>query len=83
MGGYTFREEGHCACEELYGYGAHESQDALNLAYGKLMEKAGALIPKGLCACVYTQWSDVEEEVNGVYTYDRERRKIRGDVIQR
>ena len=83
MGGHTFREEGHCACEELYGYGAHESRDALNLAYGKLMEKAGALIPKGLCACVYTQWSDVEEEVNGVYTYDRERRKIREDVIQR
>ena len=34
------------------------------------------LIPEGLCGGVYTQWSDIEEEVNGVYTYDREVRKI-------
>ncbi len=33
-------------------------------------------IPKGLCAGVYTQLSDVEEEVNGIFTYDREVRKI-------
>ena len=47
------------------------------------MEKAEALIPEGLCATVYTQWSDVEEEVNGVYTYDRECQKIWEDAIQR
>lgn len=82
-GGYTFREEGHCACEDLYGYGAHESKDSLNRAYEKLVEKVKTLIPKGLCASVYTQWSDVEEEVNGVYTYDRECRKIREDIIQK
>ena len=76
IGGYTFREEGHCACEEQYGYGAHGSKASLNQAYGKLMKKVEALIPEGLCASVYTQWSDVEEEVNGVYTYDRECRKI-------
>ena len=34
------------------------------------------LIDEGLCASVYTQWSDIEEEVNGVYTYDRKIRKI-------
>ena len=34
------------------------------------------LIEEGLCASVYTQWSDIEEEVNGVYTYDRKIRKI-------
>ena len=38
---------------------------SLNHAYGKLMEKVEALIPEGFCASVYTQWSDVEEEVNG------------------
>ena len=83
IGGYTCREEGHCACEDLYGYGAHESTESLNHAYGKLMEKVEALIPEGLCASVYTQWSDVEEEVNGVYTYDRECRKIREAVIRK
>lgn len=34
------------------------------------------LIPQGLSASIYTQWTDVEEEVNGVFTYDREVRKI-------
>ena len=28
-------------------------------------------VKNGLCGCVYTQLSDVEEEVNGLYTYDR------------
>lgn len=37
------------------------------------MEK---LIPQGLCASVYTQWTDIEEEINGVYTWDREVKKI-------
>ena len=31
---------------------------------------------QGLSASIYTQWTDVEEEVNGVFTYDREVRKI-------
>ena len=79
IGGYTFREKGHCACDELYGYGAHESRYSLNHSYEELMERVEALIPGGLCASVYTQWSDVEEEVNGIYTYDRECRKICGE----
>ena len=40
------------------------------------MRKVEALIPEGLCASVYTQWSDIEEEVNGICTYDREVKKI-------
>ena len=33
-------------------------------------------IPAGLCAAVYTQLSDVEEEVNGIFTFDREINKL-------
>ena len=29
-------------------------------------------LQKGLSALVYTQVSDVEEEINGIFTYDRE-----------
>ena len=29
-------------------------------------------IPKGLCACIYTQLSDVEDELNGFVTFDRQ-----------
>ncbi|MBO5653086.1 MAG: hypothetical protein J6S44_02605, partial [Clostridia bacterium] len=32
-------------------------------------------IEKGLSAAVYTQLSDVEDETNGLYTYDRQVQK--------
>ena len=35
------------------------------------LKKLKPLIKKGLSACVYTQISDVEEEINGLVTYDR------------
>lgn len=76
-GGYSYREEGHCACPKSYGYGSTcKSKKELNQRYRKRRKQALELISKGLCATVYTQWTDVEEEVNGVYTYDREVRKI-------
>ena len=77
IGGHTFINEEHSACEKLYGYGAHKDKQSLDDAYRELMRRVQELIPEGLCASVYTQWSDIEEEVNGVYTYDREVRKIR------
>ena len=33
-------------------------------------------VAEGLCGCVYTQLSDVEEEVNGLFTYDRKVCKV-------
>ena len=45
-----------------------EGGDLLEKLY---LEKLKPLIAKGLCACVYTQVSDVEEEINGLVTYDR------------
>ena len=34
------------------------------------------MIPEGLCASIYTQVSDIEDEVNGIFTYDREVQKL-------
>ena len=31
---------------------------------------------KGSSAAVYTQWTDVENEMNGIYTYDRKQEKL-------
>ena len=76
IGGHTYREPGHSACEELYGYGTCKDKEVLGKAYWELMDKVRALIPQGLCASVYTQCADIEEEINGVYTLDREVRKI-------
>ena len=38
-------------------------------------------IPKGVCGCVYTQLSDVEDETNGLYTYDRRVCKVEKAAI--
>lgn len=40
--------------------------------YIEFMNSIHTYIGKGLSASVYTQWTDVENEINGLYTYDRE-----------
>lgn len=71
-GGYACHINGHSSVERIYGYKKFNSPQELSLAFRQLMEKElKPLIPKGLCGAVYTQVSDVEEEVNGILTYDR------------
>ena len=76
FGGYSYREPGHCAKEKLYGYGICKNKKDLEKRCLERWSGVRNLIPQGLSASIYTQWTDVEEEVNGVFTYDREVRKI-------
>lgn len=76
FGGYSYREPGHCAKEKLYGYGICKNKKDLEKRFLGRWQGVRNLIPQGLSASIYTQWTDVEEEVNGVFTYDREVRKI-------
>lgn len=73
-GGYSNVLDGHVWNKsKSFGYQMYKSKESLTNAYRKLHEKQ--IIPKikkGLCATVYTQVSDVEFEVNGMLTYDRE-----------
>ena len=39
-------------------------------------------IEYGLCGCVYTQLSDVEDEINGLLTYDRKIMKVLPDQLK-
>ena len=72
FGGYSYIEEGHCGSDHHFGYFQYKSKEDLNAAYKDLIIN-GVIpaIPKGLSATVYTQLSDVEDEVNGFMTYDR------------
>ena len=72
-------EQGHSMQKNLYGYGKFESRDEVQKAFDGLMEKMKSLKKEGFAAAVYTQWTDVEGEVNGIYTYDRKVRKIKSD----
>ena len=73
FGGYSNPTEEHMFNpDKLFGYRMFKTKDALWEAYKKLYENR--IIPgiaKGLSATVYTQVSDVEEEINGLITYDR------------
>ena len=75
-GGYSYAIPEHCTTDDLYGYGTYRDTDSLQAAYEKRQKETLTLIPEGLCASVYTQVSDIEDEVNGIFTYDREIQKL-------
>ena len=77
FGGYSLRIDDHCVCDKTYGYGTEKSLESLNETYQKRQKEVEDAIPLGLCATVYTQVSDIEEEINGIFTYDREIQKIK------
>jgi Glycosyl hydrolases family 2, sugar binding domain/Glycosyl hydrolases family 2/Glycosyl hydrolases family 2, TIM barrel domain len=73
FGGLGLPLEGHTwQAKNNWGYRSFESKEALNAAYEQLIRRLRPLIGKGLSAAVYTQTTDVEVEVNGFMTYDRE-----------
>lgn len=83
-GGYSNKIPNHVwNWEKSFGYQMYKDKDSLTAAYKKLHEKQ--IIPqikKGLSATVYTQVSDVEFEVNGMLSYDRELIKLHEDVVK-
>ena len=78
FGGKTYKTEGHIFNpDKSYGYGGCETLEALNEALVKLyMDEIVPCVRNGLCAAIYTQVSDVEDEINGLVTYDRKVEKI-------
>lgn len=84
FGGYACRVPGHCASEKVYGYRTFQTPEDLTAGYEKLMETVVLpAVKKGVCATVYTQLSDIEEEVNGIYTYDRAVCKLDPETVRR
>lgn len=59
-----------------WGYQNYKTKEELANHYHQLMLRLHPLIGEGLAAAVYTQTTDVEVEVNGLMTYDREILKI-------
>ena len=83
FGGYSYVEEGHCGSDHHFGYFKYETKEDLNKAYKELIvNNVIPEIPKGLSATVYTQLSDVEDEVNGIITYDRKVVKLDTNMVK-
>ena len=73
FGGYKLPVAGHTWNDANFGYRGYKTREALGAAYARLYEREIITArEKGLAASVYTQLSDVEDEVNGFVTYDRE-----------
>ncbi len=82
FGGYACKLPEHCFNKEkTYGYRKCADEAALLKDMAELYTtEVLPLIDKGLCAAIYTQVSDVEDETNGLLTYDREILKFKSYV---
>ena len=83
FGGYNLRVDGHCFNQKDYGYRRLPDAAALWRDFARLYEREVLpAVPRGLCAAVYTQLSDVEDELNGLMTYDRRVVKLDADDVR-
>lgn len=84
FGGFSMKIQNHTFNDKMFGYKIYKTKESLTKAYTKLYNNV--IIPQikdGLCATVYTQVTDVEDELNGLMTYDREIVKIDIDVLKK
>ena len=79
FGGYSYKIPEHSFnLEKTYGYRKCPDRERFLRDLRALYEKQLLpLIPKGLCGAIYTQVSDVEDETNGLLTFDRAVEKLR------
>ncbi len=82
FGGLGWPVEGHLWWDKRnWGYRTYQDREALAGHYEQLIRRLRYLIHDGLAAAVYTQTTDVEGEVNGLMTYDRELVKLGVDWL--
>ena len=83
FGGYAFPIPGHMACEKEFGYKHYKTKKELTANYKRLWEEEiYPNLEKGLSSAIYTQTSDIEEEINGLMTYDREGNKFEEEELK-
>jgi hypothetical protein len=85
FGGFSLTIPGHVWDEnKKFGYRFYPSSAELTRAYLALVEnELMPLVAQGLSAAVYTQTTDVEIEINGFLTYDRQIEKLDAPAISR
>ena len=76
-GGLTLLVKDHCYSPEIYGYGQCKDAGEFQNKFRELQTAVKDLSEVGLSGAVYTQVSDVEEEVNGLLTFDRKLNKLK------
>ena len=80
FGGYSLPIDGHVSNDKIYGYRKFSDVADFEKAFFALYENE--ILPAaraGLSGAIYTQLSDVEDEINGLVTYDRRVVKLRNE----
>jgi hypothetical protein len=76
-GGYSLKVPGHDWSTREFGYRHFDTSEELAAGFVALhREQIEPALEAGLASTVYTQLSDVEDELNGLLTWDREVLKI-------
>ena len=85
FGGYSYPMEGHIYNpKNNYGYRTLKSKEDLTEELYCLYENEIYLaVHRGVCATVLTQLSDVEDETNGILTYDRQCVKVEEEKLKK
>lgn len=83
FGGYAYKEENHIFNEKKdYGYKKFNDKEELDKAIFNLYKNDVVdNIKNGLTGSIYTQVSDVEDEINGLLTYDRKVCKVKKETM--
>jgi hypothetical protein len=85
FGGYVYKVAAHSFnADKTFGYRFYTDQQAFEDALIRLYEQQIIpIVSKGLCGAVYTQLTDVEDETNGLITYDRRVVKVNAANMQK
>ncbi len=84
FGGYSWHIADHSWTSGEFGYRMYPGRELLTLEIEKLWRhNLIANIKNGLSATAFTQLSDVEDETNGLLTYDREILKVDPEIMRR
>jgi beta-galactosidase/beta-glucuronidase len=83
-GGIALVLDGHLwSNEKNFGYIQYKTSDEVTDTYVRYAEKLKKMIAAGFTAAIYTQTTDVETEVNGLMTYDRQVMKVNEERVRK
>ena len=81
-GGLGLEIYNHTWKKDNWGYVKLNSKEEVTQKYEEFIEQLISLSKNGTSGAIYTQTTDVEVEINGLITYDREEMKIYEDRIK-
>ena len=83
FGGYVWKSPEHSFnLEKTYGYRIYRTRGEFVRALRALYSSLIPLAKEGLCGAIYTQVSDVEDETNGLFSFDRRLLKLRPEELR-